>query len=258
MPQGRLIHQPREWFWALVPWIVVIFLGFLFAQPPTLGWYYRRQLYLCMRTLVGTSIEICLKVLAFCADPLYGCASLVWKMLKHWQKTHQDELQAWIKYLYESMRDGLGYWIPRLWESVRNRWIPWSLRQCKSLTSFLYTGCSFGKAITADTVRSFIVSTAILALSAMVVGELYKRKRQLVWTSLAQKISTKTLGFGKSRFRMGILGIMVVCAFLFWRPHGGQLHLKYWWGQLAEFSRYTVVRVNMSFWNWLNGKGLLL
>ena len=258
MPQGRIIHQPREWVWVLMPWIVLIILCFLFAQPPTLGWYYRRQLCLYMRTLVGTSIAICLEVLTFCVYPFYGFGSFVWRVLRHWREAHQDEFQAWMLQQYEAMRDGLVYWIRRVWEVVRDQWVPWSLRQFRSLTSFIYTDCFFVKAITADTVRNCIVATAILALGAIIVWELYKQQRQLGCTKLAQQISTKTLGFSRSRFRMVILGVMVVCMFLIWRPLRGQLHLKYWWGQLAKLFQSTSIRVNMSFWNWLNGKGLLL
>ena len=258
MPHGRIIHQPREWVWALMPWIMLIFLGFLFAQPPTLGWYYRRQLYLYIRALAGTLIAICVKVLTFWVYPFYGFASFVWKVLRHWREAHQDDFQAWMSHQCESMRDGLGYWIPRVWESARDQWIPWSLRQFRSFMSFLYTGCSFAKAITADTVRNLIASTAILALGAIVVWELYRLKRQLGWTNLAQKSPTKTLGFRQSRFRMVILGMMVGCIFLFWGRFRGQVYLRYWWGQLAEFFKYTSIRVNMAFWNWLNGKGLLL
>lgn len=257
MPQNRLRHQTREWAWAITPWLVLCLLGFLFAQPPSLWAYYRREWYLYIRTFVGTLIAICLKILAFCAYPLYGFASCVWKMLKQWQKAHQDQFQSWILHQCKSMRNGLVYWIPRLWESVRNQWLPWSLRQFRSLSSLLYTGCSVVKAIPTDTVRDFIVSTAMLTLGAMVVWELYKRKSRLAWTSLAQNILTKTRGISQSRFRMIILGMMVVCISLFWGRVREQHHLKHWWRQLFEFSKSTWIRVDTSFWNWLNGKGLL-
>ena len=36
-----------------------------------------------------------------------------------------------------------------------------------------------------------------------------------------------------------ILGMVVVCIFLLWGWDSGSDHLKHWWGQITELSRYT-------------------
>ena len=202
MPRERVIHQPRGWVWVIAPWLVVSLLGFLFAQPPSLGAYYRRQLYLYVRTLVGKSIAICIKVVmfcafhfyfylrtlieisiascikavAFCAFHFYKSASFVWKMLMDWREGDYDEFQFWIWHQCESVRHGLIDWIPPLWKCIRDQWIPWSLRQYRSLTSLLYAGCSFVKEIPKDTVEDFAVSSAMVVPGAIGVSELYKRR----------------------------------------------------------------------------------
>ena len=122
MPREQVIHRPRIWVCAITPWLALCLIGFLFAQPPSLGAYYKRQLYLYIRNLVGKSLSICVKVVTFCAFHfylylrtlieisvaicikfvglcafnLYRLVSFVWKVLMDWREGDQDEFQFWI------------------------------------------------------------------------------------------------------------------------------------------------------------------
>ena len=41
----ELFYPEREWAWILAPWVILSFVSFIFARPPSLGAYYRDAFY---------------------------------------------------------------------------------------------------------------------------------------------------------------------------------------------------------------------
>ncbi len=52
-----VFYPPRIWAWVLTIWLLILFLCFIFAEPPSIVWYYRQNLYTYLRTLCRSFVR---------------------------------------------------------------------------------------------------------------------------------------------------------------------------------------------------------
>ena len=66
--QEKFIYPEREWVWICGPWILVIFVGLIFAKEPSLGAYYRHEFYVNGSALFQRGAMALVKGLLYCVS----------------------------------------------------------------------------------------------------------------------------------------------------------------------------------------------